>query len=419
MGFIQRRRHLDPYDFLVLMSVGQLGMKHPSLAGMVDALGNPMQRQSLDQRFTQKAVNFLERCFQFVLKQSVQSQQLQSKYLRPFKRIFIHDSSGWDVDPKLQAVLPGYGGDASKAHCKIQLCYEYRQGTLSSFEITSGTHSDNRYTTKLAQQVGDQDLLLADLGYFCLKTFHQIDQKGGFFVSRLLIGTSLYDPQNGQAIELEKMLNSIHGHLQEKEILLGAEKQSQLRCRLICLRLSKEQADQRRRKLRRQAVKKGRIPTQFHLNLCDWTLMVTNVPQKFLPAEIVRSFYSLRWQIELLFKELKSILQVHRSATTNPHRLKCELYGKLIAAVLIHRLHGALRIPLWNTQKKELSMDKFYKRLQERAFTILKILLASLRKTILYLHHEIPKLINNCLLLHQPSRKTTLQILTVLKKSAA
>jgi hypothetical protein len=61
-GFIRRARTLNAYDFLVLMTVGQVGMKHPSLAGMVDAIDVPMTREAMHARFTQPAEAFLETC---------------------------------------------------------------------------------------------------------------------------------------------------------------------------------------------------------------------------------------------------------------------------------------------------------------------------------------------------------------------
>jgi hypothetical protein len=145
--------------------------------------------------------------------------------------------------------------------------------------------------------------------------------------------------------------------------------------------------------------------------MADWTLMVTNVPGAWLSPAILRPLYSLRWQIELLFKQLKTVLCVHRSTTGKENRLLCELYGKLIMAVMIHRIHADINIRLWNAKRRELSMEKFYKRLQERAFIILDLLLASLQKAIAYLQDEIPRLTNNCLKSRQRSRRTTLEII--------
>ena len=80
-------------------------------------------------------------------------------------------------------------------------------------------------------------------------------------------------------------------------------------------------------------------------------------------------------------------------------------------AVIIHRIHADINIRLWNTRRRELSMEKLYKRIQERAFIILNLLLLSLQKAIAYLQDEIPRLIKNCLKSRQRSRRTTLETL--------
>jgi IS4 transposase len=126
---------------------------------------------------------------------------------------------------------------------------------------------------------------------------------------------------------------------------------------------------------------------------------------------MARALYTLRWQIELLFKQIKSVLCVHKSTTGRENRLRCEIYGKLIMAVMIYRTHADINIRLWNGKRKELSMEKLFKRIQERAFIILDLLLTSLHKAIAYLRAQIPRLIKNCVKLHYKSRRTTLELI--------
>lgn len=197
----------------------------------------------------------------------------------------------------------------------------------------------------------------------------------------------------------------------EMQVILGGHKETQVCCRLVCLRVSQEVANARRRRLKKNSRERGRTPSQFHLLLADWTLMFTNVPGKWLPPEMVRPFYSLRWQIVLLFKKIKMVLCIHKSDTGKENRLRCEIYGKLIMAVMIHRIHADINIRLWNSKHKELSMEKLYKRIQERAFIILDLLLSSVQKAISYLQEEIPRLIKNCMKSHQRSRRSTLEII--------
>ena len=183
-GFIKRQNILTALDFLLVMTVGQLGMKHPSLAAMVDAIESKISRESLHERFTESAALFIEVCTQFVLRNKFQIPPLYTKLLKKFNHVFILDSSSWDIHSKLSNVLPGSGGNASDANCKVQTFYEYKQGELSFVEIMPGNTPDSKYTRQIPEKIKKNDLLLTDLGYFCLKTFQLISQKGAFYISR-------------------------------------------------------------------------------------------------------------------------------------------------------------------------------------------------------------------------------------------
>lgn len=391
------------------MTVGQCGMKHPSLAGMVDAIKNKISRESLHERFTESAVEYMEICTRFILRKKIQTQTLQTKLLNKFNRVFLVDSSSWDIDPSLSDILPGSGGSASSANCKTQTFYEYKSGEISLFELTPGTNPDNKYTKQIPAKINPNDLLLADLGYFCLNTFNKIIQKRAFFISRFKIGTCIWDSEMQKPIELKKVLMGVKGNAYQMEVKIGADEKTRVSCRLICLRVKEEVANKRRMRLKKEAKKKGRIPSAQSLALADWTLMITNVSEKCIPSEMLWRIYAIRWQIELLFKQLKSVLQVHHSNTENVCRLKCETYGKLIMGTFISRIHGTINAELWNTNKRELSMDKFYKRIQERAFHLLELLLMSVGKAVTYLKKEVGCLIKNCMKCRQQSRTTTLQ----------
>lgn len=132
------------------MSIGQLGMKHPSLAGMVTAIEARISRVALHYRFSAAAAAFLLKCLDFVLQQKFSRiSQIDTKLLRPFRRVLIADSSSWDVSEKLRSVLPGSGGAASAANCKLQIVYDYKCGELGFLDVTGGTVPDNRYTDHL------------------------------------------------------------------------------------------------------------------------------------------------------------------------------------------------------------------------------------------------------------------------------
>lgn len=407
---MRRQGKLSAYEFVVLMTVGQLALKHPSLAAMVQAIEAKISREALHQRFTPQAVQFMRACLNHVLNQKcTPPKPLDAKWLRPFPHIRIFDSSSWDVDPRLKTVLPGSGGGASEANCKLQVCYEYKQGELDFFEVSSGNSPDQAYSPALPGLLNPGDLALADLGYFKVKTFRQYHDKGIYFLSRFLVNTTLCHADTGASIDLGDLLRQFKGNCLELNVILGAVKSEQTPCRLIGLRMSEEAANERRRKLHRTAQKKGRTVSQRHLALCDWTLLITNVPGDVLPDRVAYDLYRARWQIELLFKQLKSVMRIHQSDTGIEHRLRCELYGKLILAVLIHRVHAFVQGSLWHSDRQEISFDKLHKRFQERAFLLLHQCLISLKAAVLFLRVEIPRMLRACVKSHQRSRQTTLQ----------
>jgi hypothetical protein len=378
---------------------------------MVATLASRISREALHQRFTAPAAAFLRHCLHTVLRHKLQSVPVHTKLLQPFARVLLVDSSSWDVSEKLCAVFPGSGGNASTANCKLQTAYDYKQGELTFLADTAGTVPDNRYTDHLPALVNKTDLLLFDQGYFKLTTFNAIMAKGAFFVTRLFIDTTLEDAQTREPIALGQVLGPSQGSTYERQVRMGQGKNQTRDCRLVCLRVNTQVATARRRRFKAHARRQGRTGSQRHLALCDWTLLITNVPDQWLPLDMVRALYTLRWQIELLFKQFKSILQVHQSATGNEHRLRCELYGKLIAAVWVQRLHAVANTALWNTSRQEISLAKLYKRLQERAFLLSQFVMGSWAQARGYLSQELEKVLRQCRKHRQRSRMTTLEML--------
>ena len=153
LGFIKRERQLTALGFLTMLTFGRLSTAFPSLACMVDTLDFPMTRESLQSRFTDEAVEFVKRCLSLLIAPATKKKQLRTRLLAPYTRVLIFDSSSWDVHEKLKTLLPGYGGDASPANCKVQLCYDFLNGGIVAQEITAGTCADNAYTRTIPQNV--------------------------------------------------------------------------------------------------------------------------------------------------------------------------------------------------------------------------------------------------------------------------
>jgi hypothetical protein len=72
----------------------------------------------------------------------------------------------------------------------------------------------------------------------------------------------------------------------------------------------------------------------------------------------VHSFYSLRWQIEILFKTWKSFFEIDECKHIKKERLECHLYGQLIGILLCSSTMFQMRQLLLEKKKHELSEYK-------------------------------------------------------------
>jgi hypothetical protein len=74
------------------------------------------------------------------------------------------------------------------------------------------------------------------------------------------------------------------------------------------------------------------------LALCDWTILVTNVPGELLTPEEAVVLYRARWQIELLFKRWKSRDRVALLRGSTVARQMVGVWARLLAALVRHWL---------------------------------------------------------------------------------
>lgn len=186
------------------------------------------------------------------------------------------------------------------------------------------------------RDVGEGSLRISDLGYFNGAVFAEMTAAKEYFLSRLQFGTTVLAP-DGQEVKLLSWLAKQPGLLVDQPILLG--KAQRLACRLIAWRLPAAQANQRRRKLRLEMLRRrGQEPSVERLAWCDWTILVTNVPPDMLASPEAVVLYRARWQIELLFKRWKSQGLVAVLSGSTPVRQMVRVWSRLIAAVIQHWL---------------------------------------------------------------------------------
>jgi hypothetical protein len=73
------------------------------------------------------------------------------------------------------------------------------------------------------------------------------------------------------------------------------------------------------------------------LEFAEYFMVWTTLPKTVTSAQVLE-FYRLRWQIELVFKRMKSILGLGHLPKTDPLSSQAWLEGKLFVGLLIERM---------------------------------------------------------------------------------
>ncbi len=422
--FIQRKTgKINPCNFLFTLMFRVSASMPASLELLVMFLNETVSKVALHKRFNKFSVIFFRKILQkIVFKRILKDQRLTINGLDDFKNIFIVDSSSWDISEHFKLIFPGCGGAASDANCKLQFCYDYLTGEIHIYDEKAGASPDQGFSINLLKIINIKSLFLFDLGYWNFETFYGIDINKGYFLSRLSNNIKLYIKDNDQYIEVK--IEDVFDNIEDDNISIDEiylhKKGKYLKVRLVGLKLPDEKANLNKMNLWRNASKrksklppsKTSKPKRKSLILAGFSIYVTNASEELIDDKMLRTCYRLRWHIELIFKSFKSVLQIHKSnAISNESRLLCELYARLILVVLVHRIHFVIDNYMWSKDKKELSLDKFWKYIDAEKAELGKLIMKGIKYFLNHIAKLKNKIIVSCEKCHQKSRKTTREMI--------
>ena len=109
--------------------------------------------------------------------------------------------------------------------------------------------------------------------------------------------------------------------------------------RLCAIRKSMEAIEISRKKLFQKASKQGRKLKPETIEYAEYVILFTTANRHRFKGRELLSLYRGRWQIELVFKRLKSIIGIGHLPNQNPESCKAWLMGKMFVALLVERLH--------------------------------------------------------------------------------
>src|SRR5579859_3814373 len=336
--FVQRRSKLGGAAFAQALVFAWLANPQATVAARAQAAavaGVSISPQGLEQRCTEQAAAFLEQLLAQAVRLVVAAEPVVVPLLARFSAVVLLDSSTVVLPDALAPWWPGRGGattEHTQAALKLQVRFDLCRGTLEGPLLTDGRTHENSSPLQQAP-LPPGALRLADLGFFNLDVFAQMTAAGVYWLSRLLLPTAVFT-RDSRRWDVLRLLAAHETPTVELPVCLGAA--HRLHARLLAVRVPEEVANQRRRRVRADARRRGHTPSTRQLAACDWTLLVTTAPAELLSLREALVVARARWQIELLFKLWKSHGEIDASRSARPWRVLCEVFAKLLAVLIQH-----------------------------------------------------------------------------------
>jgi hypothetical protein len=329
--------------------------------------GLKITKQSIDGRFTKEAVTFVKEVLRELLERQL-SKVFCDGFLSQFNHVRIKDSTKFIVPDHLKEHFKGFGGTNGTSQACVCIQYEYdaRSGKILDLNVTDGTRNDSVDADETRDRIHKGDLVLRDLGYFKLSVLTGFADHGAFFVSRLNASVLVFDAETAGEISFRELYAQMKRQSQtriEKQVLVGKVKKESMR--LIVDIVPEQVYEERLRKANQKNKENGWTTSEEHKARCRFNLFITNVPAGDLSVDDTILLYRLRWQVELMFKNWKSVCKIDKIKPMKYERFACLLFAKLILILLKMQIIGNLQGYYFKKTKKILSENKCFKTLQE------------------------------------------------------
>lgn len=214
-----------------------------------------------------------------------------------------------------------YAFDLSTLECADLKVTNERVGeTFKNFAIQPGT------------------VYMGDRGYWQNQGLAYLRSRGAHAMVRMGSQSRNIYTLDHQAFDLRAKLKKLRGKNVGEWAVLLPLKEGYCEGRICAVRKSKAAISEAEKQVRAVCRRKQRPVSDRALEASHYICIFTTVPAHELPAEAVLEAYRRRWQIELCFKRMKSLLGLGHLPKQDPGGAKAWIHGKLFCAMLIERL---------------------------------------------------------------------------------
>ena len=240
-------------------------------------------------------------------------------------------ASGWRVRV-IDATVVSSPGKA--ADYRLHASYD-----LASQQLVAVTLSGTSESESLRHfAIGPGEIALADRGYLKARDLSAVREAGGHFVVRAGWNSARWHDADGTPFDLFAWLDRLdYGAHAETPVMIWPERTARgaFPVRLIARRMTKSEAEKSRSRAHTAASKDQRRVTVQTLKAAEFILIVTSLDADSFAAADILALYRRRWQVELAFKRLKSLLGLDELPAKDPDFARTWIYTKLLAHLLV------------------------------------------------------------------------------------
>ena len=331
-GFIQRERKIDPVILFWVIVLG-FGVNFlrtiRGLKRRYEAESDiQMSISSFNDRFTPKMEKFLKECVTHALEHQAQEPGLKlGTKLKNFKDILIQDSTIIRLHESLAKLWPAARSKKVAAGLKLSCVVSAVADGVKTVRIFAERTAEVK-TLRLGSWLKDR-ILLTDLGFFNYNSFDKIERYGGFFVSRLkgnanptIVGVNQICKGNSINVVGKKLKNVL----------------PLLKRQLLDVVVEVEVKRRKYKGKTRKITRTFRLICVLNEETEEYHVYLTNIPTNVLIGEDIADLYSARWEVELLFKELKDVYHIDQIESANPNVVKCLIWVAILTLMCSRRI---------------------------------------------------------------------------------
>jgi len=339
LGVFQRKpRKIDLYLLVWTLILGlPKGAKKRSLDGLrvayEDTRGDTLARSSFYERLNKPLAKLLKVLVEALLALAPPRYQLSGGFLAGFADVLAMDATVLRLHELLALRFAATRTNHTKAAAKLHMVMSVLDYSPRKVKLSAERVGDTAPWKRMGRWVAGC-LLLFDLGYYEFHLFDRIDQNQGFFLSRAKANfnpriVSVNRRWRGRAVPVVgQTLQAVLPRL-EREVLD------------VMVEVSFDKRSYRRRTTRktrtfRLVAIKNEAAGKYHLYL-------TNLPPERLSAEDVTACYAVRWQVELLFKMMKSFMYFDNLPSSKRHIVEILIWSSVLLAIVSGRLFREIR----------------------------------------------------------------------------